>query len=142
MAGKINNRVAFADVAASMGIKPNRESMLSGSGAAKKPAASDVDASELAEVTAKIAEIERAIQDFADPHGKRVKIAERRAEMAKAMRDYLRQYEEESILLQVKTNQILETEQAEYARLGELRARLAELVKVRDYVQHVRTDVV
>ncbi|HQX80399.1 MAG TPA: hypothetical protein PKW63_01515 [Vicinamibacterales bacterium] len=144
MAGKVNNRVAYSDMAAVMGIKSARESMVPG----VKPRAEthapdvDVDAGELSEISDRIAEIELDIEAFVDPHGKRVKIAERRAEMAKAMRDYLKAFEDEEIMLRVKTNQILETEQAEYARLAELKARLAALVKQRDGVREAGTKTV
>lgn len=139
MAGKMNNRVAYSGLASAMGIKASgtRESMLPDAPAAK-PIASDVDTTEIADISDQIAAIELDIEAFVDPHGRRVKIAERRAEIAKVMRDAIAQFEREELQLRSDTMRIQDTEQAEYARRDELKARLAELVKRRDASQAVR----
>jgi len=143
MAGKVNNKVAYSEMASAMGIKASapRESMLPDAPAAK-PIASDVDTTEIADISDQIAAIELDIEAFVDPHGRRVKIAQRREELSKAMRDHLKEFEREECILHSQLNQIRETEHAEYARLSELKTRLAELVKQRDGVRDLGTKAV
>ena len=143
MAGKVNNKVAYSEMASAMGIKASgtRESMLPDAPAAK-PIASDVDTTEIADISDQIAAIELDIEAFVDPHGRRVKIAKRLEELSKAMRDHLKEFEREECILHSQLNQIRETEHAEYARLSELKTRLAELVKQRDGVRDLGTKAV
>ncbi len=143
MAGKMNNRVAYSGLASAMGIKAagTRESMLPDAAPSEHRSA-DTDQTEIADISDRIAAIELDIEAFVDPHGRRVKIAQRREELSKAMRDHLKEFEREECILHSQLNQIRETEHAEYARLSELKTRLAALVKQRDGVRDLGTKAV